>query len=92
MIQLVLNDVGIELGQLIVHVGGTTIVLNVEIAVSEQGKSRAVSRRELKLICKDSNNLHILLIADERVDSLSVLSIGHGPELLLHVHFALKFS
>jgi len=64
MIQFVLNDVGVELGQLIVHVGGTAIVLDVEIAVSKQGKSGAVSRRELKLIRKNANNFHILLIAD----------------------------
>ena len=36
--------------------------------------------------------LHILLIADERVDSLGVLTVRDCPELLLHVHIALVLS
>ena len=43
VVQLVLDDVGVELGELIVHVCRATIVLDVEIAVSEQGKSGPIS-------------------------------------------------
>ena len=91
VIQLVLDDVGVELGQLVVHVGGAGVVLNIEVAVCQQGKSGTVPRRELKLIGEDADDLHVLLVADQRVNRLSVLAIRHSPELLLHIHIALRF-
>ena len=57
VIQLVLDDVGVELGQLVVHVGGASVVLHVEVAVRKQGKSSAVSWRELELVCEDPDDL-----------------------------------
>ena len=57
MVELVLDDIRIELGELIVHVSSTRIVLHVEVAVSEEGKSGTVARRELKLIGEDADDL-----------------------------------
>lgn len=85
MVQLILDDIGIELGQLVVHLNSTRIILHIEMAVSEEGKSSAVSRRELKLVGKDSDDLSILLVANQRVDCLCVLAVRYGSEVCLHV-------
>ena len=84
VVESVLDDVGVEFRELVVHIRGTRVVLDVEVAVGQQGKSRSVSWRELKLISKNANDLHILLVSDERVDGLSILTIRHSSELLLH--------
>ena len=47
MVKLVLDHVRVELSQLIVHVGCASVVLNVEVAVGEQGKGSPVSGAEL---------------------------------------------
>ena len=86
VVEFVLDDIWVELGELVVHVGGAAVVLDVEVAVREQGKSRSVSWRELELIRQDSNYLHVLLVSDERINGLRVLTVGHSPELLMHVH------
>ena len=57
MVELVLDDIRVELGELIVHVSSARIVLHVEVAVSEEGKSGTVARRELKLIGEDADDL-----------------------------------
>ena len=59
MVELVLDHIRVELGELVVHLSGQRVVLDVEIAVREQGKSGAVSWRELQLIREDSNHLQI---------------------------------
>ena len=43
MVELVLDDIRVELGELIVHIRGTTIVLDIEIAICKQGKSGPIS-------------------------------------------------
>ena len=43
MVELVLGDVWVELCQLIVHVGSGAVVLDVEVAVSQEGEGSAVS-------------------------------------------------
>ena len=50
MVKLVLSNIWIEFSELIIHVGCASIVLDVEITVSEQGKSRAISWTELELV------------------------------------------
>ena len=50
VVQLVLDDIWVELGELIVHIRSATVILNVEVAVCEQGKCRSISWRKLKLI------------------------------------------
>ena len=57
VVKLVLNHVWVELGKLIVHISGVTIVLNVKVAVSQQGKSSSIPWAELQLIGQDANNL-----------------------------------
>ena len=57
MVEFVLDDVWVELGQLVVHVGCTAIVLNVEVAVGKQRKRGSISWRELEFAREDSNHL-----------------------------------
>ena len=57
VVEFVLSNIWVEFGELVVHVGSTSVVLNVEVAVSEEGKSRAVSWTELQLIRQDSDYL-----------------------------------
>ena len=86
MVQLVLDDIWVELGELVIHVSGAAIVLDVEVAVCEQGKSSSVPWAELQLISEDANDLRVFLVANERVDSLSVLAVRHRAELgLVHL-------
>ena len=91
MVQLVLDHIWVELGQLVIHVSGAAIVLDVEVAVCEQGKSSPVPWAELQLISEDANDLRVFLVANERVDSLSVLAVRHRAELSL-VHFVREVS
>lgn len=81
VVELVLDDIGVELGELVVHIRCAAVVLNVEIAVGQQGKCRSVAWGELELVGEDADDLHVLLVPDQRVDRLSVLAIGHGPKL-----------
>lgn len=65
MVKLVLDHVRVELGELVVHFGRVAVVLNVEVAIGEEGESCAVSWGELKLIVEDSDDLemaHTLLV------------------------------
>ena len=57
VVQLVLDHVRVELGELVVHVRGATVVLDVEVAVGQQGECRPVSWRELELVGEDTNDL-----------------------------------
>ena len=57
MVEFVLSNIWVEFGELVVHVGSTSVVLNVEVTVCEEGKSRAISWTELQLIRQDSNHL-----------------------------------
>ena len=58
MVQLVLLHIWEELCQLVVVVGSCSIVLDVEVAVGQEGEGGAVTWTELKLICEDSNHLY----------------------------------
>ena len=86
MVKLVLDHVRVELSQLIVHVGCASVVLNIEVAVGEQGKGSSVSGAELELVGEDADDLIVLLIPDQRVDRLSVLPVRHSPELRVRLH------
>ena len=57
MVQLVLDDIRVELGQLVVHFSRAAVVLDVEVAIGQEGKSGAISRRELELVRQDGNDL-----------------------------------
>ena len=57
MVEFVLSNIWVEFGELVVHVGSTSVVLNVEVTICEEGKSRAISWTELQLIRQDSNHL-----------------------------------
>ena len=59
MVQLVLDHIRVELGELVVHLRCVAIVLDVEVAVRKQGKCGAVSWRKLELVREDSNDLEI---------------------------------
>ena len=59
MVKLVLDHIWVELGELVVHLSCGAVVLDVEVAVREQGKSGAVSWRKLELIREDSYHLEI---------------------------------
>ena len=58
MVQLVLSDIWVKLGELIVHVSSRAVVLDIEIAVSQQRQGRAVSGRELELVRQDTDDLN----------------------------------
>ena len=58
MVQLVLSDIRVELGELIVHVSSRAVVLDIEIAVGQQRQGGAVSGRELELVRQDTDNLY----------------------------------
>jgi len=57
VVQFVLDHIRVELGELVVHISSTRIVLHIEVAVGQEGKSGTVSWRELKLVGEDSNDL-----------------------------------
>ena len=57
VVELVLGNVRVELGQLIVHVGGIGVVLDVEVAMGKEGKGGPIARTELQLVCEDSDDL-----------------------------------
>lgn len=65
MVKFVLVYVGVELGELVVHLSGVSIVLDVEVAMTEKTEGSSVSRRELKLVVQDANNLLIFLVTNE---------------------------
>lgn len=44
VIKFVLGHVGVEFGELVVHVGCVSIILHVEVAVGEQAESSARAR------------------------------------------------
>ena len=57
MVEFVLSNIWVEFGELVVHIGSASVILNVEVTVSEEGKSRAISWTELQLIRQYSNYL-----------------------------------
>jgi hypothetical protein len=57
MVELVRVYFREKLGQLIVHVGRLGVVLNVEVAVSKEGKGGSIPGTELDLVGKDTNHL-----------------------------------
>ena len=61
MIQLVRVDLRVKLGQLIVHVGRLSIVLNVIITVTEERQGCTVPRRELELVGQELDHLISLM-------------------------------
>ena len=60
MVKLVLGYIWEELGELIVVFGGLCIVLDVEIAVGEEGECSATTRLELELVVEDVYDLGVL--------------------------------
>ena len=91
MVHLVLVDIGIELRQLVIHICRTCIILNIEVAVTEQREGCTVSRTELQLVVQDANDLGVLSISDECIDRLGVLTVGHGPKsataMVVHMRY-----
>ena len=61
MIELVLRYIGEELGQLIVHACGVSIVLDIEMTVAEKGQGRTIPRGELQFIVEYGDNLKWLV-------------------------------
>ena len=61
VIQLVRVDLRVKLGQLIVHVGRLSIVLNVIITVTEERQGCTVPRRELELVGQELDHLISLM-------------------------------
>lgn len=59
MVELVRVNFGIKLSQLIIHISSLSVVLDIEIAVSKEGKSSAVTRTELHFVCQNVNDLQI---------------------------------
>ena len=57
MVKLVLEHIWVELGQLVVHIRGCCVILDVEVAVGKKGEGSAVSWLELELVCENSNDL-----------------------------------
>jgi len=64
MIELVGVHLRVELSQLVVHVRGIGIVLNIVVTMAKERERSSVSRRELKLICKNVNDLCIISITN----------------------------
>jgi hypothetical protein len=58
VVQLVLVIIWKELGELVVHVRGIAVVLDLEVAVSKEGQSSSVSGLELKLVVEDVDDLN----------------------------------
>jgi hypothetical protein len=50
MVQFVLGDVRVELGQLVIVLSGFSVILHVEVAVSKKREGSATARLELQLI------------------------------------------
>jgi len=50
MVKFVLVYIGVELGELVVHLSGVSVVLDVEVAMTEKTEGSSVSGRELKFI------------------------------------------
>ena len=57
VVEFVLGDIGVELGQLIVHVRCVAVVLDVEVTVGQQGESRAGTGLELQLVVQNLDHL-----------------------------------
>ena len=57
MVEFVLSNIWVEFGELVVHISSASVVLNVEVTVGEEGKSRAISWTELQLVRQDSDYL-----------------------------------
>ena len=94
MIQTIVVDavaVREELAQLIVAVSSVSIILNLEVGVAEQRKGCTVARLELQLVRQDSDDFLIFLVADQLVDGLSVLTVGHRLKLVVHLNRFSKF-
>jgi hypothetical protein len=81
VVELILGNIWVELGELIVHVGGIGVVLDVEVAMSKEGKGGSIARTELQLVREDTNDFGVLLISYQRVDGLRVLTVGNGSKL-----------
>lgn len=90
VVEFVLGDVGVELGQLIVHVRCVAVVLDVEVTVGQQGESRAGTGLELQLVVQNLDHLTVFAVTDEGVDGLSVLTVGDRSES--GFHFTRRFK
>jgi hypothetical protein len=57
MVELVLVYIGVKLSELIVHLSGIGVVLDIEVAVTEETEGSSVTGRELQFVVEDTNNL-----------------------------------
>ena len=57
VVEFVLGHVGVELGELVVHVGRVSVILHVEVAVGEETECSARTGRELQLVGEDCDDL-----------------------------------
>ena len=70
MIEFVLGYIRVEFGKLVVVFGGLCVVLNIEVAISEQRKGGATARLKLKFVVEYDDNLHCYLIEGLGLTSL----------------------
>lgn len=61
MVEFVLGYIRVEFGKLVVVFGGLCVVLNIEVAISEQRKGGATAGLKLKFVVEYDNNLHYLI-------------------------------
>ena len=61
MVEFVLGYIRVEFGKLVVVFGGFCVVLNIEVAISEQREGGATAGLKLKFVVEYGNNLHYLI-------------------------------
>lgn len=70
MVEFVLGYIRVEFGKLVVVFGGFCVVLNIEVAISEQRKGGATAGLKLKFVVEYDDNLHRELIEGLGLTSL----------------------
>ena len=58
MVEFVLGYIRVEFGKLVIVFGGFCVVLNIEVAISEQRKGGATAGLKLKFVVEYDDNLH----------------------------------
>lgn len=89
MIQLIRVYLRIEFRQLIVHICRLSVILDVIVAISEQGKCRSTPWCKLELVVKNRNDFLVFLVPNQRVDGLRELAVWHRSKWL---HFKFKID
>lgn len=76
VVELVLGNIGVKLSQLVVVFGRLRVVLHIEVAVREQGKRGSASGRELQFVRQNSDDVMVLLVAEQTVNGAGVFAVG----------------